>query len=60
MAISDEADESDVSKPNYFGKEYISPKADLAVFLKLQKPLTTVLTHPIAVVSISSLARRLQ
>jgi hypothetical protein len=59
MAISDEADERDVSKPNYFGKEYISP-ADLEVFLKLQKPLTTVLTHPIAVVSISSLARRLQ
>jgi len=46
MAISDEGDESHVSKPNYFGKEYISAKADLEVFLKLQKPLTTVLTHP--------------
>ena len=29
------------------------------MFLRLQKPLTTVFTHPIAVVSISSLARRL-
>jgi hypothetical protein len=55
MAISDEGDESDVSKPNYFGKEYISPKADLEVFLKPQKPLTTVLTHPIAVVSCASI-----
>ena len=49
MAISDEGDGSDVSKPNYFGKDYISPKANLEVFLK---PPTTVLTHPIALVSI--------
>ncbi len=30
----------------------ITPKADLEVFLKLQKPLATVLTHSIAVVSL--------